>query len=197
MAKSFKDLLKIYEVDKAVENFKHNYSQFMYRLYNRIESMLEYHKYNYFATFTLNEEYINIKENTLIRYSKEFLNNYNTIEDFVCNIDYGTDNNRMHVHCVISSNVRINYSEMIKIWKRGAIKNRPIIVKNKYKIGRYITKIGNHAVKDSSNNVFRKKLKYPDKPKVNKELKHLSKRAMYQTFGKVVTDVLERNKDDD
>jgi hypothetical protein len=176
LAKSFKDLMNEYEVDKAVDLFKKNYSNFMYRLYKRIDNMLMNHQYNYFATLTLNDNNINIKEKTLIRYSKMFLNDYSEIKDFVCNIDYGSNNNRMHVHCIISSNNKINYSKMISKWKRGAIKNKLIIKKNKYKIGRYITKIGNHAVKSSGNNVFRKK-------KVYKEISFGLKRANYHIFG--------------
>lgn len=160
MAKSFKELMNEYDLEKAVDLFKKNYSQFMYRLYKRIENMFNHYNYNYFATLTLNEDNISIKEKTLIRYGKEFLNNYIDVKDFVCNVDYGEDNNRMHLHCMLSSDVKINYSLMIKEWGRGAIKNKVITKKNKYKIGRYITKIGNHAAKGSANNVFRKKIKY-------------------------------------
>lgn len=161
--KSFKEILnEADDVVEAVDRFKNNQYQFKTRLYKRYENMIKEHKHNYFSTITLNDEYINISENTFIRYVKEYLNEQDQVKDYLCNVDYGTENERMHIHCVLSSDTKLDYKGTIERWGRGAIHHKPVVYRNKYQIPRYILKLGNHTTKTTAATVFRKKRKYQD-----------------------------------
>src|SRR5690554_634232 len=97
-----KKMLEKYEVKKAIERFKKNQYQKQYRINKKIREMLSIYDENAFLTFTLNKNYINISEKTFIRYIKKVLNKNKMINEFICNLDYGKKNGRLHAHCVIS-----------------------------------------------------------------------------------------------
>lgn len=79
------------------------------------------------------------------RYLKKYCNRY------VANIDFGEENGREHYHAVVDGLKDIDFRE----WhKYGGLKSRHIKTKEQQAeiISSYITKLTNHAIKNSTNN---------------------------------------------
>lgn len=115
------------------------------RLYNRIYKMNEQGAYFITLTFKI--------EPTLyetIKLMKEW--SYKNCKSYVCNIDYGEDNGRIHIHCVCVPKHTLN-----KTWEYGAI-NILKVRNNKNderKVILYITKLLNHSLKTNTSHIIR------------------------------------------
>lgn len=101
---------------------------------------------SYFLTLTFTDEVLaTTSEATRRKYVQRFLkaNSFH----YLANIDFGGQTAREHYHAVLSSNVTAN------MWPYGFIKCIPIGNDETapVKIGKYITKLKHHALKDSTN----------------------------------------------
>ena len=133
------------------ECFKINQASYKrtHRLKERIESMLV-NGQCLFLTLTFNDETLantTSKERRVAvsRYLKSFNCKY------VANIDFGAKNHREHYHAVINCD-RVDYS----LWnKYGNINGEKIrnkdIKSDKTKLAKYICKLSNHAIKETTN----------------------------------------------
>lgn len=84
------------------------------------------------------------------RYVREYLKSYS--DYYIANIDFGDQNGREHYHFVILAN-HIDQSD----WKYGfswfnKIKNNKSSIES---VSKYIPKLSNHAIKNSTGNTFR------------------------------------------
>ena len=115
------------------------------RLKNRIENMIVNNNC-LFLTLTFTDDVLSSTSfDTRKKYVLRFLNNLNCA--YVGNVDYGSENGREHYHCVVAcDNVSCND------WYYGAINFKRIINKNSLALAKYVAKLTNHALKESTNN---------------------------------------------
>ena len=99
-----------------------------------------------FLTLTFTDDVLNSTSfDTRKKYVLRFLNNLKCA--YVGNVDYGSQNGREHYHCVVSiDNVSCND------WLYGAINFKRIINKNSLALAKYVAKLTNHALKETTNN---------------------------------------------
>ena len=112
-----------------------------YRLRKLIKKIFEKYEEPIFITLTFTEEHVKMKNHR--RRVQDFLNQ--ECEYYVANIDYGTEKERMHYHCVGSN--RINPTK----WKYGNCDVKKIHTKNEGALSEYITKLSQHATKTTTN----------------------------------------------
>jgi len=122
------------------------------RLMNRITAMSKLVDnqffFAYFATFTINDNYINLSLETLKKYLKRILKQYCIV--YVANNDYGDKTQRLHFHAIVLTD---NVEDLKKDWTAyGFIKTQKVDFKNEdeKKISKYITKLTNHSLKKST-----------------------------------------------
>lgn len=119
------------------------------RLKDRIRSIIE----NYdstFVTLTFTDETLkNTSFETRKRYVIRYLKSYGV--PYVANVDYGKEHGREHYHAVIGTQ-SLNYKD----WNtNGAINGKKIVKKTNLdsngdlKLAKYITKLTNHAIKET------------------------------------------------
>lgn len=115
------------------------------RLKKRIENMI-INNNCLFLTLTFTDDVLNSTSfETRKKYVLRFLNNLNCA--FVGNVDYGSQNGREHYHCIVAiDNVSCND------WNYGAINFKRIINKNSLALAKYVAKLTNHALKETTNN---------------------------------------------
>ena len=115
------------------------------RLESYIEKMLQYGPCS-FLTLTFKDEVLKTtKESTRRKYVTRFLSTFSPF--YIANIDYGGQNGREHYHVVIMHKKKIDLS----LWynKYGLIDLESIHVKNANCLSKYMTKLTNHAMKDT------------------------------------------------
>ena len=119
-------------------------SQIVCRLRSRIELMLNLGEC-IFLTFTFTDVSLAKYNNDyLCLCVKRFLNLYSAL--YIANVDYGKENGRIHYHAVALTS-HVNF----KAWKFGAINAQRIhSVEDSLCLARYVTKLSNHALKEST-----------------------------------------------
>lgn len=142
---------EIFACDSIYDSFKKR----QWRLRKRIENMIVNNNC-LFLTLTFTDDVLSSTSfNTRKKYVLRFLNNLNCA--FVGNVDYGSENGREHYHCVVAcDNVSCND------WNCGAINFKRIINKNSLALAKYVAKLTNHALKETTNNsriIYSKKFK--------------------------------------
>lgn len=118
------------------------------RLRRRIESML-LNGDCLFLTLTFNDNTLNqTSADTRRQYVRKYLKQFNC--SYVANIDFGKDNGREHYHAVINSS-HIDLS----LWRSYGninverVRNKSIEL-SKTRLAKYISKLSNHAVKETT-----------------------------------------------
>lgn len=113
------------------------------RLTNRIETMLN-NGPCLFLTLTFEDSYLsNMSEFERRVYITRYLKKYNTM--YVANIDYGAKNHREHYHAIIQCE-KVNHKE----YTLGAINFERIHNNNTEALSKYISKLTNHAIKETT-----------------------------------------------
>lgn len=114
------------------------------RLRYRISDLLEMGDC-IFVTLTFTDDVLsNTSESTRRKYVTRFLASISC--HYVANIDFGVENGREHYHAVVVRSADIDCS----LWKYGAINFRRIHNKNKTALAKYIAKLTNHAIKETT-----------------------------------------------
>lgn len=147
----YKDYINLYdfEIWKEAERINNASRARTKRLKERIRSILE----NYdstFVTLTFTDETLkNTTFETRKRYVIRYLKSYGV--PYVANVDYGEDYGREHYHAVIGTQ-SLNYKD----WRsNGSINGKKIVKKTNLeckgdlKLAKYITKLTNHAIKET------------------------------------------------
>lgn len=140
-----KDFLKFHFplILEQAEKKALNYSHRTTRLRKRITYLLQ--QDCLFLTLTFKDEVFNsTNAQTRHKYVRRFLKTFNT--HYCANIDYGSINEREHYHAII----QINHIDL-NLYKYGFIFAQKINVKNELKLARYINKLTNHSLKDTTN----------------------------------------------
>jgi len=117
------------------------------RLSKRIETIL-FNK-SYFLTLTFKNDYVVIPSRHYMspkimrdKVQRFLKNNFN---DYVANIDYGAKNGRIHFHAVASA----TFVDPSK-WRYGNLDFEIIFTNNNDKLCKYIDKLTNHAIKETT-----------------------------------------------
>lgn len=132
------------EIEESIKINNATYKRFA-RLKERIKTYL-YYDNAMFITLTFNEDTLsNTSQETRCKYVKRYLKD--NCLNYVANIDYGKRNEREHYHAVVVPKTKMNYSSWHKL---GAIKGQKIYSPNEEKLSMYITKLTNHAIKETN-----------------------------------------------
>jgi hypothetical protein len=135
---------------KAYYNYKSSWDNMKQRLYNRAYEITQ--ENGYFVTLTYKDENLPSEKkcyDQMKNWSREYC------ELFISNIDYGDENGRIHIHsmCVPKQNIKL-----VKTWKHGAINLQKIRKdSDARKLVLYITKLMQHAIKDSTKYLIKSK----------------------------------------
>jgi len=135
---------------QAIYNTNHSYAIRINRLNQRMRAILEA-PVSYFITFTIKDDYIDIKPQTITRKIKEALSNASS---WVANADYGELNGRLHFHSLACYNFHIDYNTITSIYKYGAVNIKPIIIKNDKALKEYLLKQTLHSIKHTASNII-------------------------------------------
>lgn len=108
----------------------------------------------YFLTFTFNDKYLKKCDRTRKDLIKKVLKNFDNDSLFILNIDYGKQNERLHFHCIYGTNSDLDLKKYLNtnypcFSYTESIRQDCNSIK---KISKYINKLSNHAVKDSTCN---------------------------------------------
>lgn len=97
-----------------------------------------------FLTLTFTDEVLhNTNEETRRQYVRRFLSDYG---DYVANIDFGKENGREHYHAVLRTDKRVVYTD----WGNGNCDGKKVLRNNPEALARYISKLTNHAIKETT-----------------------------------------------
>lgn len=113
------------------------------RVQARVKLLLE--KPCVFLTFTFSDDtFSRTSPTTRRRYVRQFLDNYGA---YVANIDFGSQNGREHYHAILQTSEKIDYTAWCK---NGALNGQRIIKPNSQALSKYISKLVNHAIKETT-----------------------------------------------
>lgn len=144
------------DIQQAINNLNKSYKKMNTRLKKRLENLLK-KDYVYFITFTIAPEHYNeLDYNKYLRKIKEALK---SASGWVCNSDYGSENERLHFHAVASFKGQLDYTTILKIYTYGAVNFKPIYSKDEKSIREYLMKTLNHATKQSAGKIHFSRLK--------------------------------------
>lgn len=117
------------------------------RIKKRFIYLLTRFDYVWFCTFTFDNYYINKSDRTKRDLIKSVINTHDF--KYIVNIDYGSEHEREHYHCLIGTNINFNVNQFIQSYypciclaiqcKKG---------RDDFKrLSKYINKLANHCIK--------------------------------------------------
>lgn len=136
------DKYKKEDIEKMCHQFSENRNKKTRRYAKKIENMIK-NQNCIFGTLTISDEYINDKEETFRKRIQRFFKKLNC--KYICNIDYGFENERKHYHFIAN----INFVPK-ELWKYGFSYYERITNKKEYALSDYINKMSNHATKETT-----------------------------------------------
>ena len=122
------------------------------RLKRRFVYLCCTYKYLYFVTFTFDDYYLNKSDKTHKRLIKDSLLSFDNNYKIILNADYGSKNERLHFHAIVGTNKKNNLDKHLKDNYPCFTKTERIYISNESisKLSKYINKLSNHAVKDTT-----------------------------------------------
>lgn len=116
-----------------------------------------------FLTITFTDKCL---EKTSAKYRRHQVTDYlkKYARYYVANVDFGAKNGREHYHAIARTDY-VDYTD----WKHGSVNGRKIIVSsNPLKLAKYISKLVNHAIKDTCkrNAIIYSRVPFEDKYKL-------------------------------
>ena len=131
---------------KECERINHAHLKRNLRLKKRIKSIFKFKDVK-FITLTFTDEILaKTSQETRRKYVKRYLNSFAC--DYVANIDFGALNDREHYHAVLGYDILLT----TPIWEYGfyKIQNVTICEKTDEKLAKYVSKLTNHAIKNTT-----------------------------------------------
>ena len=106
----------------------------------------------YFLTFTFDDKYINKCDRTKKDLIKNLLKEIDFNSYFILNVDYGSQTERQHYHCIFGTNKDLDLKSILdKYYPCYSYTEKIRLDTNCInKIPKYINKLSNHAIKDST-----------------------------------------------
>lgn len=124
------------------------------RLKKRFIYLLSRFEKIYFCTFTFDNVYITKCDRTKRDLIKDTLNSFSSDIHYILNVDYGKKNEREHYHCLVGTNNTDDFRKFLKE-QYPYFTSCDLIHKEKkdvLKISKYINKLSNHCIKDTTKN---------------------------------------------
>lgn len=105
-----------------------------------------------FLTFTISPEAL---EKYKLSYFRKSVCDYlsKNYEEYIANIDYGKENERVHFHALVLENHKVDKEIFLKFTNKfGYVKNKPVKtdLEDRRRLSKYILKLTNHAVKNTT-----------------------------------------------
>lgn len=124
------------------------------RIKKRLVYLLTYTKYHYFVTFTFDNNIINKCDRTKRDLIKNTLNNFSADILYILNVDYGSQTEREHYHCIVGTNDDNDFNSYLKLTYPCFSHCQHIRLNSNdiKKVSKYINKLSNHCIKDSTKN---------------------------------------------
>ena len=106
----------------------------------------------YFLTFTFNDSYINKCDRTKKDLIKNLLKEIDFNSFIILNVDYGSQTERQHYHCIFGTNKDLDLKSILDKYYPCYSYTEKIRLDSTSikKIPKYINKLSNHAIKDST-----------------------------------------------
>lgn len=159
-----------FEEDKEFEKILNARYHKVSRIKKRFLYLFHRYKYLYFCTFTLDNYYINCSDRTRKDLIKDSLYSFDDDIKYIINVDFGKKTERLHYHGIIATNSDLDLNIFLKLtYPCFSYSERIRLDPNSIrKIPKYINKLSNHAVKDSTRN-FRTLYNFKGYDKFDKE----------------------------
>lgn len=142
---------KYYE--RIYKEFNNEKNRF-FRCQKFIKDMFNRNDYKYFITFTLDNKHLLKYVNDIAlfkRVVKRYLNSFIDFNYYVFNIDYGSFNGRLHIHCLMSCDYdRLDFKFLQNHYKLGNLDIVRCYNNDASKLSRYILKFVFHAFKNTT-----------------------------------------------
>ena len=147
------DLFSNAKIRDIVEKELRNEYQRFDRCKNRLNKMFNKSDNLFFITFTISNKYYEKYSNNYSnfeRYVKEVLNSINVL-DWCFNLDFGSINERLHCHAVVSSYDELIDMQLLRsLYLIGNVNIKKCYSSNTIAIEKYLTKFTNHSFKDTT-----------------------------------------------
>lgn len=122
------------------------------RIKKRFVYLIYRYKYLYFCTFTFDNEYLKRCERSQRDLIKDVLLKYDKDIKYILNVDYGSQTERLHYHCIVATNLKSNLRKFVslKYPYRTNVKKIRLLSDDFKRVSKYINKLSNHCCKDST-----------------------------------------------
>ena len=147
----FENNLEVKKIKKYESILSSRYQKIS-RIKKRFIYLIARYKRLYFITFTFDDKHIDLCDRSRKDLIKSSLYSFSPDIKYICNIDYGKINERLHYHCIVATNdygdlkthlenvyPSFTYTEEIRLSKSDIKRT-----------SKYINKLSNHAIKDST-----------------------------------------------
>lgn len=148
---SFKNGLQFEEDIEIERKLKARYNK-VSRIKQHFIYMVMNKKNLYFLTFTFDDKYIKKCDRTKKDLIKNLLIEIDFNSYIILNVDYGSQTERQHYHCIYGTNKDLNLKSILDKYYPCFSYTEKIRLDNSSinKISKYINKLSNHAIKDST-----------------------------------------------
>lgn len=138
------------EYEKILNSRSHKCS----RIKKRLLYLIIRHKYIWFCTFTINDNFINKCERTKRDYLKQYLNTHDF--KYILNVDFGQNGTqRQHYHCILATNINMDVNQYFQNVLNDSfgwtLSLSCLTTSSDFKrISKYVNKLSNHCIKAST-----------------------------------------------
>ena len=141
-----------FEKDKKLQSILNSRYQKIGRIKSHFIWLFHNKKYIYFLTFTFSDKNIGKSDRTRKDYIKKSLYSFDKNIYFILNIDYGKNTERLHYHALVGTDVPLDLKTHLEETYQDFTYCEPVrFDSSSFKcIPKYINKLTNHAVKDST-----------------------------------------------
>lgn len=141
-----------FEKDKKLQSILNSRYQKIGRIRCHFVWLFHHKKYIYFLTFTFSDKNINKSDRTRKDYIKKSLYSFDRNIHFILNIDYGKTTERLHYHALVGTDINSDLKKHLEDTYEDFTYCEPVrFDDSSFKsIPKYINKLTNHAVKDST-----------------------------------------------
>lgn len=144
-------IIPIFE-DKKMESLLSSRYQKCSRIKKHLIYLVLRYEYLYFVTFTFDDEHLNLCDRSRKDLIKKSLYSFDSNIKFILNIDYGKNTERLHYHCIVATNDCGDFFHHLKLYYPCFTWIERLYISNDglKRLPKYINKLSNHAIKDST-----------------------------------------------
>lgn len=143
-----------FEKNQDFERLLNSRTHKVSRIKQRLIYLIVRHKYVWFCTFTINDNFINKSERTKRDYIKQYLNTHDF--KYILNVDFGKNGTkRQHYHCILATDIDMDVNQFFQ----NALNNDygwTLSIRCTFsncgieRLVKYIDKLSNHCIKTTT-----------------------------------------------